>query len=95
MKPVTCEICGWAHSEGEHIWERKPDYEVDGRFVRVDKRTKAWKKKAVSDGVEEEVSEEATPMAEIRRQSAKAGAERRKAWRDKAMAAYKKGTGEK
>lgn len=94
-----CEICGWAHPEGAgHIWERKPDYEVYGGFVRVDKRTKAWREKAVSEGVESEVSEETIPEeedalpngAELRRRGAEAGAARRKAWRDKALAEYKK-----
>mgnify|MGYP001601080078 CR=1 FL=1 len=87
----VCEICGWEHPEGgEHIWERKPDYVVVGDFARVDKRTKAWKEKAVSEGVEE-VHEEIEEIdgAEVRRRGIKAAAEKRKAWRDKAMAEYK------
>ena len=95
MADFPCEVCGWKHPEGgEHIWERKPDYEVDEGFVRVDKRTKEWKERVVSDVVKEDAIPEEIDGAEVRRRGAKEAAERRKAWRDKAMAEYQKKFGE-
>ena len=97
MANFPCEICGWGHPEGgEHVWERKPDYEVDDEFVRVDKRTKEWKERKVSEVVEksEEAAHEEIDGAERRMKGIKAGAERREAWRVKAMAEYQKKFGE-
>ena len=107
---VKCEICGWEHEDVEHVWVKKPDYEVNPKFVSFDKRTKAGKAGKVAEATPEEPQEEALdvppdegpdepgddmPMdgAARRKQGTLEGAERRRKWREEAMAKYKKGLG--